>query len=292
MACLAIVLCTSCGRQTLSISGGIRVMHQNIILTKSEVPVDVYVPEGVEQAPTLVIAHGFSRSRANMAGWGSLLASNGFIAVVPNLPSWADHQRNGQALSELLDRVNRGEVVREPRPNGAGGLMGFSAGGLSSLLAASSNRSARCWVGLDPVDLAGLGTNAAKSLDLPCVVLQAEPAAWNAQGNSSEIVRALPGPMFALRVADAVHVDAEDPTDWLAELACGRSDPLRRNVFELYAVAAVRAVFFGDRSSLKTLADAKANGSIKDVKSRQLDAFLGKNVTSPASRPLMDSAAD
>jgi dienelactone hydrolase len=250
-------------------------MHQTIALTSTKVPVDVYLPEGVRQAPVVVIAHGFSRSRINMAGWGSLMASNGFIAAVPDLPAWADHRRNGRALSELLDRINSGEIVQEPRPSGVAASMGFSAGGLSSLLAASSNRCVRCWVGLDPVDMGGLGADAAKTMAFPCVVLQAEAGAWNANGNSTQVVDALPGPLLALRIKAAVHVDAENPTDWLAELVCGKSNPSRRKVFELYAVAALRAVFFAERSSLETLSTAETNAAVKDVKSRQVQAFLG-----------------
>ncbi len=281
LACLAMAFCISCAHRTVPLPEGVTVTHQTVALTGTKISVDVYLPEGVQQAPVLVIAHGFSRSRINMAGWGSLLASNGFIAAVPDLPAWADHQRNGRALSELLDRINSGEIVQEPRPSGVGGSMGFSAGGLSSLLAASSNRCVRCWVGLDPVDLAGLGAEAAKRMDFPCVVLQAEPGAWNAKGNSARIAKALGGPMLALRVRDAVHVDAENPTDWLAELVCGKSDPSRRKVFELYAVAALRAVFFGERSSLDTLASAETNAAVRDVKSWQLDAFLGASRQSP-----------
>ena len=275
LACLAMAFSISCAHRTVPLPRGVTVMHQTIALTGTKVPVDVYLPEGVRQAPVVVIAHGFSRSRINMAGWGSLMASNGFIAAVPDLPAWADHQRNGLALSELLDRINRGDIVQEPRPSGVAGSMGFSAGGLSSVLAASSNRCVQCWVGLDPVDLGGLGADAAKRLNFPCVVLQAEPGAWNAQGNSARVVDALPGPVLALRVKGAVHVDAENPTDWLAELVCGKSDPSRRKVFELYAVAALRAVFFGELSSLETLGTAETNAAVKDVRSRQVQAFLG-----------------
>jgi hypothetical protein len=75
-------------------------------LTGKEVAVDLYLPQGLKKAPVVVVAHGFSRSRSNMAGWGGLLASNGFIAAIPDLPSWSDHERNSVAIRELLDRLN------------------------------------------------------------------------------------------------------------------------------------------------------------------------------------------
>jgi dienelactone hydrolase len=104
-----------------------------------EVAVDFYLPQGLKKAPVVVVAHGFSRSRLNMAGWGGLLASNGFITAIPDLPAWSDHERNSQAIRELLDRINSKTLVTEPAPNGDGALMGFSMGGLCTLLAAATN---------------------------------------------------------------------------------------------------------------------------------------------------------
>lgn len=42
------------------------------------------------------------------------------------------------------------------------------------------------------------------------------------------------------KVAGAVHVDAEWPTDWLAQVVCGRSLDSRRNEFVRHATAALR----------------------------------------------------
>lgn len=92
-------------------------------LTGKEVAVDFYLPLGLKKAPVVVVAHGFFRSRLNMAGWGSLLASNGFITAIPDLPAWADHERNGQAVRELFSAINSKTVVTEPEPTGTGALM-------------------------------------------------------------------------------------------------------------------------------------------------------------------------
>jgi hypothetical protein len=83
-------------------------------LTGKEVAVDFYLPQGLKKAPVAVVAHGFSRSRLNMAGWGGLLASNGFIVAIPDLPAWSDHERNSLAIRELLDRINSKTLVTEP----------------------------------------------------------------------------------------------------------------------------------------------------------------------------------
>jgi len=59
---------------------------------------DVYWRRGAVQAPLVIIAHGFSRHRHNMAGWGRHLAGEGYVAVVPDLPTQSDHCRVAGAL--------------------------------------------------------------------------------------------------------------------------------------------------------------------------------------------------
>lgn len=141
--------------------------EQRVKLTGKEVAVDFYLPEGLKQAPVVVVAHGFSRTRQNMSGWGGLLASNGFIVAIPDLPAWSDHQRNSQAIRKLLDRILSKSLVTEPVPNGNAALMGFSMGGLCTLLASATNDQVRCWLGLDPVDAGRMGAEAAKQLQIP-----------------------------------------------------------------------------------------------------------------------------
>ncbi len=266
-------LLTGCGSPDLKTPVGIVKSEQRIKLTGKEVAVDFYLPLGVKKAPVVVVAHGFSRSRSNMAGWGSLLASNGFIALIPDLPAWADHDRNSRAVRELLDRVSSKALVTQPEPNGQGALMGFSMGGLCTLLAAATNSQVRCWVGLDPVDAGRKGATAAGGLNIPCAVLLAGPSRCNANGNAAQIVAALSGPFFTLRVRAATHADPEQPTDWLAELACGKADPKRHEIFERYAVAALKAACFGDAPSVATLAAATNEVAVKDVSIRSLQRF-------------------
>ncbi len=249
---------------------GVLKSELRVKLTGKMVPVDLYVPRGLKQAPAVVVAHGFCRSRLNMAGWGVLLASNGFIAAIPNLPAWADHDRNSRALRELLDQVNSKALVAGPEPTGAGALMGFSMGGLCSLLAAATNEQARCWVGLDPADAGHKGAEAAKRIGVPCAILQAEPGHCNANGNAKQIVAALSGPLFVLRVRNATHFDLEQPADWLAERICGKTDPERHAIFERYAIAFLKAVFFKDGRSFETMEAAPNDPAVKDVLTRAL----------------------
>jgi dienelactone hydrolase len=200
--------------------------------------VDIYMPETAKPAPLVIIAHGFSRHRRNMSGWGQHLAQEGFIAAVPDLPTRSDHVRNGGYISDLKAYLSQGEARLKHVDPLRVGLMGFSAGGLASLLAAATNPDLAIWIGLDPVDWKGIGTEAAPQVRCQAVVLTSEPSACNAQGNSQGIITALPR-CEHYTIPGAVHVDAEWPTDWIAELVCGRSKEEMRREFRRRATAAL-----------------------------------------------------
>jgi dienelactone hydrolase len=208
-------------------------------LSAGSAGVDVYWPDTAVPAPLVIVAHGFFRHRHNMSGWGQHLAKEGFAVAVPDLPAWSDHVRNGRFISDLRAFLCAGESWMQRIDPFQVGLMGFSAGGLASLLSAAANPDLSIWVGLDPVDWNGIGTKAAPQVKCRAVVLTAEPSACNSHGNARSIIAALPH-CEHFSIAGAVHVDAESPTDWMAEVVCGRSTDERRNEFRQRATAALR----------------------------------------------------
>ena len=201
--------------------------------------VDIYWPDTAAPVPLVIAAHGFARRRHNMSGWGQHLAKEGFVAAVPDLPARSDHARNGRFISDLRAYLCAVEPWRQRIDPSRVGLMGFSAGGLASLLSAADNPDVAIWVGLDPVDWKGIGAKASLLVKCHAVVLTAEPSACNARGNARRIIAALPR-CDHFKVAGAVHVDAEWPTDWMAEAVCGRSTDERSSEFRRRATAALR----------------------------------------------------
>jgi len=201
--------------------------------------VDLYWPATAVPAPLVIVAHGFFRRRHNMSAWGQHLANEGFVAAVPDMPTWSNHIRNGRFISDLRAYFCSGDSWSQRIDRSRVGLMGFSAGGLASLLSAAGDPSPTIWVGLDPVDWNGIGTKAAASIECRAVVLTAEPSACNSHGNASSIIAAIPH-CEHFRVAGAVHVDAEWPTDWMAQAVCGRSTDEKRSEFHRRATEALQ----------------------------------------------------
>lgn len=205
--------------------------------------VDLYWPDAIAPAPLVIIAHGFMRGRQQMAGWGRHLAQSGMVAAVPDLPSWSDHARNGRFLTELRIRLLGEERWRERIDPQRLGLMGFSAGGLSSLLSALDDPAPLIWIGLDPVDRDGLGAAAVARLQADVVILTADPSAWNAHGNARDLIAAAQPHGRHVPVPGAVHVDAEWPTTWLAQQVCGCSTAEKQAQFRERATESLRRAF-------------------------------------------------
>jgi pimeloyl-ACP methyl ester carboxylesterase len=221
------------------------------------VAVDVYAPDGPARG-AVVIAHGFLRSRTNMVGHAEALAREGYLVVVPDLPSKVDSRANGQALVELVAQLRTGALGP---PAARIVLVGFSAGGLSTLLAAASPGVVG-YVGLDPFDRpGGVGLAAAKALRTPVVLLYGAPTFCNAYGIARPWSDALPALRENRRVEGGEsHCDFEAPTDRWCEFLCGTTDPARQQTIRAALLAAVNRLFAEDA--------AAAPGSAKSAPAR------------------------
>jgi len=176
--------------------------------------VDVYWPAAAARAPMVIVAHGFSRNRHNMSGWGRHLATEGIVAVVPDLPSRSDHARNGRFLSELRAHLLGDESWKQRVDPARVGLLGFSAGGLSSLLSAAHSPGVAIWVGLDPVDRDGLGAKAAALLQARAVILTAEPSSCNARATPEALLPPCLGTTISKSPGRSMSTPSGPPAGW------------------------------------------------------------------------------
>jgi pimeloyl-ACP methyl ester carboxylesterase len=248
---------------SLPVPPGITKRTAKISLQGESVPVDVYLPKtNVETAPVVIVAHGFTRNRRVMADWGHFAALHGMIALVPNLPSFANHGRNARAIEDLIRWAHEPGRSLQPRPNGEVGLIGHSAGGFATLLAAVREPRVRCWVGLDPVDFGDHGLLAVKSLNVPGLMLLAESGAWNRHGNAVPWLAACPGSLTALRVHGSTHCDPEMPTSRMAQLVCGKTDAARYGIYQHYALALLEQTLNHDPKARDQIALASKDARV------------------------------
>jgi dienelactone hydrolase len=213
----------------------------DVSLAGRTVAVDVYRPAGAVRGAA-ILSHGFTRSRSTLGGHAAALAAAGVLALTPDLPYTFDFERNAQGLGELVGMLRVAGALGAPVDRVV--LVGFSAGALSSLLAAAAPGVVG-YVGLDPFDRESrdgeraLGRDLAPRLQTPVVLLRAPPSRCNAQSVAAPWGALLPA-LVADRVIDgASHCDFESPTDWVCRLACGDTDPARQAIVRETLVEAI-----------------------------------------------------
>ena len=187
--------------------------------------VDIYRPVGDVSAGVAIIAHGFTRSRVRHRDLGRALAEAGVTAVIPDLPNVMDLWGNGNAIVDLVDKLEAGTFGALPADRAHLVLIGTSAGGLATVLAAAKLPGLAGWIGLDPVDRTGTGSEAAAQLMAPAVVLLGGASSCNLFGSGRAIARALPNLVRTQAWKEASHCDFEDPTNNLCSVLCGKSSP-------------------------------------------------------------------
>jgi len=194
------------------------------------VTLDVYPAAGPLRGAA-ILSHGFTRSRRTLAGHAQALADAGVLALTPDLPCTFDFRCNARALAALVGSLRSGGTFGAPLERVV--LVGFSAGGLSSLLAADTPGVVG-FVGLDPFDrtMSGeterLGLAAASQLRTETLLLRAPPSRCNAEAVAAPWGSALQALWRDELIAGASHCDFESPTDWMCRLACGETDPARQ----------------------------------------------------------------
>lgn len=177
---------------------------------------DLRVPAGGDDAPVVVLAHGFQGNRGTMAGWAEHWASWGVRVITPDLCHAtildSDHAQNGVDLGALVDEMALGPVI----------YAGYSAGGLASVLAAADDDQTIALLGLDMVDADDLGSAAAPQITAPAFGIVGEPSQCNTTNNGIPVFQEAGGQ--TLRVTEADHCDFQSPADFLCGLTCNGSN--------------------------------------------------------------------
>jgi dienelactone hydrolase len=203
---------------------------QVLNINGQSVTVDVYAPTG-SQTGAAVLIHGFTRSRKTMGEHAQALAARGVLVLTPDVPCTFDFHCNARAIAELVKTLRETETLG-PRAHRVM-LVGFSAGGLSSLLAANTPGVVGL-VALDPFDrrmpneTESLGLAAARQLQTETWIIRAPASSCNAHSVAEPWSLALRALWRDEVIAQASHCDFEAPTDWICRLACGAPDVSRQ----------------------------------------------------------------
>jgi dienelactone hydrolase len=211
-------------------SPNIKPQTQAVKINGTSVEVDVYKPIGPQKGAA-ILTHGFTRSRTTMGEHAQALAARGVLAITPDMPCTFDFRCNASAITEMVSLLRNTTTFGSSNQRVM--LVGFSAGGLSSLLAADTPGVVG-FVGLDPFDRVlpneteRAGMTASRKLTTEALLLRAPASSCNAKAVAAPWGTELKALWRDELIAGASHCDFEAPTDWKCRLACGDTDPARQ----------------------------------------------------------------
>jgi pimeloyl-ACP methyl ester carboxylesterase len=150
----------------------------------------------------VILAHGFLRSPQTMDHLAKAFAKNGIetacIKLKRSTPWNGNHAGNACDMIALRESLGWKNVT----------YAGFSAGGLSALIAASSDPACRKLLLLDPVDHASLGKEAAAKIRIPALAFLGKPGPGNANRNATAMLAVISGCRI-IEIPEATHCDFE-----------------------------------------------------------------------------------
>jgi dienelactone hydrolase len=198
--------------------GGVRVQTGSLRSSAGcTIAYDLYRRSDDAGPVSVVLAHGFLRDKARMAGLAERLAAAGMATVaidLCNMRPWdGGHRQNAADMRRVAAGLGGPAVL----------YAGFSAGGLAALLAASDDPRSAGVLAMDLVDQDRLGERAAATLRRPIVGLVGEASRCNARNNGLAVLAAAEQAEI-LRFSGASHCDFEAPSDGLCRLICEPAD--------------------------------------------------------------------
>ena len=169
--------------------------------TRGEIQYTLHAP-AAPASQQVILAHGFLRSPQTMDHLAKALAENGIetacIALKRSTPLHGNHVENARDIIALRESLGWQDVT----------YAGFSAGGLSALLAASEDKTCKKLLLLDPVDHGTLGRDAAKKIRIPTLAILGKPGPGNGLRNATPMLDAIPDCRI-IEIAEANHFDFE-----------------------------------------------------------------------------------
>jgi len=169
----------------------------------------------------VILAHGFLRNPQTMGHLAKALAEDGIetacIKLKRSTPLNGNHDANARDMIALRKSLGWKNVT----------YAGFSAGGLSALVAASEDPACHKLLLLDPVDHGTLGKVAAPKIRIPTLAILGKPGPGNANRNAAAMLAAIPGCRI-IEIPEATHCDFEaQPSALCHQLTGSKPDATR-----------------------------------------------------------------
>jgi pimeloyl-ACP methyl ester carboxylesterase len=201
--------------------------------TRGEIGYTLHSPDTAAKQ-RVILAPGFLRNADTMEHLAKALAADGIetacISLKRSTPLNGNHAENARDMIALREALGWKNVA----------YAGFSAGGLSALLAASEDSACEKLILLDPVDHKNLGIESACQVRVPTLAMLGKPGSGNANRNAAAMLAAIPRCRI-VELPEASHCDFEVQPSALCHFFTGSKPNASRT-------AAVHEIIFSESS--------------------------------------------
>lgn len=208
------------GFLTISCSHAQQMLKQETI--RGPIQYTLHSPE-TPARQRVILAHGFLRGPRTMDHLAEAFAASGIetacIKLKRSTPWNGNHAGNARDMIALRQSLGWKNVT----------YAGFSAGGLSALIAASEDVAGTQLLLFDPVDQGSLGKDAATKIRIPALAMLGQSGPGNAHRNASAMLAAIPGCRI-VEIPDATHCDFEARPSALGHRLTGSKPDASRTV--------------------------------------------------------------
>jgi hypothetical protein len=177
------------------------------------VDADLFLCGRCDKAPLVIVLHGHGNSKDDHAWQAMHLASWGMHGMAVQLPSNGPWIANGRTLATLVTAIRRTPAIADNRVDSTKIVIaGHSFGATAVAAALGEGAPALAGILLDP---AGIGRELPKLLQqikVPVVLIGADEDIWPTR-NRGYFFRFIPGAVGEFSIRDAVHEDAQYPTE-------------------------------------------------------------------------------
>lgn len=185
------------------------------------IPTDIYMPTPSAKLPVVALRHAQTRTKETLAGWGKLLASHGYVVLVPNSRNSAipDLDHDGGDMVSVVEWAIADATVG-PHVDGTKRIFGGVTSGASAALVAASRIGASALILWD-ADKVPAAEKLAADMSIPTLAYISDANNCNGSGAGIATFQALTGPRFGFRMPGSHFCDVEDPSDNVCALLCG-----------------------------------------------------------------------
>ncbi len=234
----------------------------------------------------VILAHGFLRSPHTMHHLAAALAEHGIetacIQLKRSTPFNGNHAENARDIIALRQALGWESAT----------YAGFSAGGLSALLAAADDPACENLLLFDPVDHKNLGKTAAPKIQIPTLAILGRPGPGNAHRNASPMLDRIAS-CRTLEIPAATHCDFEARPSALCHLFTASKPDQERtaNLHKTLARESIRLVNQNGRHPETTLPAGTASPDVirtalagRDASVVFIDCGSGKTTAFPCGQ--------